>query len=926
MRFLFLWFLLTIVLTPQAPATDIVPIVLRHEEWVSGAVLSDDGSRVLSWSGGQGDNTVRIWNLDTQEWSMEGPFWQGGRYDFTGISSVAWSPDNRRYAVAVQPVHTCQPRCGYQVWAGGGQIDSVNHMEWHPDSRHLLVWKNGTLPREGLTLGVYDTETDTLLSSLEGHFDAVYDAVWAADGETVLYLAYNFDDNANPAFYFVGSWIPGETAPREQIAAPVDGFYVSWIPGDTLENTVVIAQYAPGRFVSEVICYEIAEADCDIDHIWVKLAGSDTFTEFVTEGGWANLSNKTLSPSGRWLSGLVADWRDCKCSNVYLWNTAEPTAPLRVPIDFSLAGQVWNPDETRLLLWYRHDECEMSCNGDVRLLDANSGELTLTLPHDGETVRGAQWSADGSQIMTWSNAIEVCEVDCGSVLRLWSAETGKMLFELLSDRRYVGKVIWREAENRVLVVFGRLIYIVDLSGATDPLVLNGHQLMPSVTWEGDTVLSWSGDETVRVWDLTGQTAPFEAGEVLWRIEEDTELGVTNLYGHTDSISGVTFNSDETALLSWSVSDSTARVWDLIGQHDPIVMDEFIRSHSVYLSFNEAAWLDDGHVITHSDLGTAIWSIADPARLDDPERLPYEAFETLTTGRTRFASVVHGWETSEIVIYHADAAIADIVLPLDVDHERINMDFLNNEQWLLVKNESSDILWLWDISDAANVRLLAQMETEGTPSIRLLHNDLLPLENDNRLKFYRLPDLELVNASAIEGNYDYCCRKGGWDSTNERLLYVSNSARDCEPDCHYATYIDNPFDNTPPLELEHEAYIQQADWIVSDSVIVTHSAHEYLSDMVTLWDTATGAKLREMKYEQQIWFVTWDERHNVLLVASGDELYLYNGLQDTEPDIYEHPSTVSGARLDSTGTLLVVWGSNGYTYSNNPAAIRVWRLE
>jgi hypothetical protein len=62
MRFFSLLLLLIVLTQPfeVPPPTRIEPIVLRHEDGASASILSDDGSRVLSWSSALHDNTVRI--------------------------------------------------------------------------------------------------------------------------------------------------------------------------------------------------------------------------------------------------------------------------------------------------------------------------------------------------------------------------------------------------------------------------------------------------------------------------------------------------------------------------------------------------------------------------------------------------------------------------------------------------------------------------------------------------------------------------------------------------------------------------------------------------------------------------------------------------------------------------------------------------
>jgi hypothetical protein len=76
---------------------------------------------------------------------------------------------------------------------GGSYIlDGVSAMRWHPDSRRLLSWKTGytSINVEGDVLRVDDVVAGEQIGALNGYFDAVIDARWSGDGESVLYLAY----------------------------------------------------------------------------------------------------------------------------------------------------------------------------------------------------------------------------------------------------------------------------------------------------------------------------------------------------------------------------------------------------------------------------------------------------------------------------------------------------------------------------------------------------------------------------------------------------------------------------------------------------------------------------------------------------------------------------------------------------------------
>ena len=82
-------------------------------------------------------------------------------------------------------------------------------------------------------------------------------------------------------------------------------------------------------------------------------------------------------------------------------------------------------------------------------------------------------------------------------------------------------------------------------------ILDGHTngIIGALLLPDEVVLSWSGDETLRLWDRTGKP-----------------LAV--LEGHTSSVNGALQLPDR--LLSWS-HDGTLRLWDQDGK--PLAMLE-----------------------------------------------------------------------------------------------------------------------------------------------------------------------------------------------------------------------------------------------------------------------------------------------------------------------------------------------------------------
>jgi WD40 repeat protein len=112
----------------------------------------------------------------------------------------------------------------------------------------------------------------------------------------------------------------------------------------------------------------------------------------------------------------------------------------------------------------------------VRLWDASSWELLNRLLHEAR-VKGAQFSADGKRILTWS--------EDGSV-RLWDAASDETLKTLQHEGR----------------VFGA-----------------------QFSTDGKRILTWSGDGTVRLWDISID-ADWPVDQLVLRTEVETGIELT----------------------------------------------------------------------------------------------------------------------------------------------------------------------------------------------------------------------------------------------------------------------------------------------------------------------------------------------------------------------------------------------------------------
>jgi WD40 repeat protein len=273
-------------------------------------------------------------------------------------------------------------------------------------------------------------------------------------------------------------------------------------------------------------------------------------------------------------------------------------------------GASWSGDETIILTWWVGGDSVMMWDTEGHListLDHNApvaapiwSKIVRILSWSGSTVRiwsrdgrqlallengafvtGAIWSGDETQILSWSEDNRV---------RLWSA-TGTLLATLDQDESAPGLNLiidagWSPDENCILYYTRTAIYIWSAEGQLVTSFTHNGNTVGGAIWHSNSreVLSWSFDNTVRIWNVEGK--------------------LLATLSHDNWVVGAEWNPTGTLVLSWS-ADSTARVWDNEG-HQLVVTDMGRRYYhpTIGLTYQvyHAYWSKDGsHILSVSNM-------------------------------------------------------------------------------------------------------------------------------------------------------------------------------------------------------------------------------------------------------------------------------------------------------------------------------------
>ncbi len=463
---------------------------LAHDGNVNGALWDKAGLRVLSWSN---DRTVRVWDdpcaapgrvVLTYDRSVEGAKWN---VDESQI--LSWSADN---TVRIWDIASQQP---IFVFRHGGP---VSRADWSSDESQVLSSSLDNVVQVWAVARNEDTQPPILDIP---HPQKVNGAVWNASQSRILTWASDglvrvWDASA------AASAVPLVTMQHEgavngAVWNPDESRILSW----SADRTARIWDSA-GSPVGEIIRHERPV----IGALW------------YAEGQ------------------RILTWSDDGTAR--LWDAQG--GPFSEPLQHegSILGAVWNGDESRLLTW--------SSDGTARLWDDQGLPLGSVMQH-GSSVLGAAWNAEESRILTWSS---------DSTARLWGAD-GEPLETLVHDATVLGgawsangqKVLtWTRGNNVIVWDTASAVQLAALPHGTSSFGVQG------AVWnqDGSRILSWSSNGVVRVWDIPADGRAFAAG--------GSEL-LRNTLRHDRFVVGARWNEDETRVLSWS-TDDTARIWDI----------------------------------------------------------------------------------------------------------------------------------------------------------------------------------------------------------------------------------------------------------------------------------------------------------------------------------------------------------------------------
>ena len=572
-----------------------------HSHYVQTIDASGGGDFFIS---GGGDEVVMVWDAKTHQVIHRIVFQEL-------VETVRFSRDQQQFAVADRSnlVSVFDTRSGKLLKKFGPYEEDVSSVSFHPKHPVLAMGFLGNDSTYGISYGkrslkfvenrpadlwLVDIESGETLQTIQGHADEVTSLEFDATGDLlasgcmdgkirIWKLAESANsDSKQEIKYELCNQISAHPMGVRKIDLTADGLTVVSCGNDKIASVwnassgQLIAQLA--RHSDQVTAIDlspngklVATSSNDQTAIVWDLQGN---VRTIWQGHTAPISEVRFTADGDQIITASDD------QTVRRWSTevAGTSVTYRGGGPFEIWQADFSSDKSKVAV-----ACE---NGEVRLIDTSTGELTKRLVHDA-AVLCLEWLEDG-RLITGGDGFGVWVWDRFDQPNQSDKPTRKVE---LGD-----SMIWDVSaspdEKRLVVASGDgTARILDGQTFQEIGVLRGHEdglASARFSPDGTRIVTASDDFSVRVWDA------------------NTFEHLKTLQGHTQSVWRAIFSPTDHNLIASSASDGRILLWDLENEEPQPISIGTHTTHVAGLTFTS----DGRNLISASDDGTVrIWDVA-----------------------------------------------------------------------------------------------------------------------------------------------------------------------------------------------------------------------------------------------------------------------------------------------------------------------------
>lgn len=525
---------------------------------------------------GDTEGTLRLWHAaihQVDQITLEQPYWSL-RGHMGSIMALAWDPQGHRLATGSEDyrLKLWDAQTGECLHTLSGHQKAVWDMAFSPDGTRLVSSSGDH------TLKLWNTDTGDCVNTLVGHQSIVYSVDWHPDGQT---LASGSEDRT-VRVWDVQSGQSLQTLPMAEARVR----RVAWSPEGAIlasgsaDRLIRLWDGQTGQLIRTLL----------LPSIWINSLAWSPDGKMLASGGYGTVQlwDPALGECLRTLQGhqeqiwglhwsldsqtLVSGSFD---QTVRFWNPQVGQCRRVIQGYFSsLRSVVWSPDGQKL--------ASSSTDSLARIWDVETGQCDAALTGHQGWLFAVSWHP--SQPIIASSATD-------TVIKLWNVETGQCLRTLSGHRSWVWSVAW-SPDGQLLASgssTGDLTARIWNPETGECLqILTGHQSwIWWVVWhpEGKLLATAGDDQQIMIWDVqtgelvqTLQDPYLFGGAIAWSPDGQwlatgstkgsiqiwnlqTESCDYELVGHQSIVWGLTWSPDGQWLVSGG-DDCTIKLWDV----------------------------------------------------------------------------------------------------------------------------------------------------------------------------------------------------------------------------------------------------------------------------------------------------------------------------------------------------------------------------
>jgi WD40 repeat protein len=620
-----------------------------HDDAISRAVFSSDGSRILSTS--PADGTARLWDVATaRTLSRFGSDVVHADLSADGARVVTLSTDrivriwNASRANELHRIESADDPIVDAFWDTGCRTIVTTTRAgvitvWDGESaRTLRVLNHGSRVSRGAVspdgarvaiadqfrvVTVWDIATGRSLATSSGHSSEIYTIAFSRDGSRVVTAS---EDGSARVLDVDGgrdiATLRGHTAPVIAASFDPNGSRVVTVSSDRsvrlwdLDSAQAIPVQAEDDYLpAPVFSPDGATIATTSASGTVKLWDASTGRELLTlRGHEAASANPLFSPDGAYLLTVSQD------RAVRVWSVRRP-APRSVSVDDEIFDSVaFDPSGRRVLTG--------SDEGRARVWDASTGAILFEVGDEDDGDTTAAFSPDGLRFVKISVAGGV-----SGPVSIWDASNGQQVSRMDGHEDEVYSAAFSADGARLVTASADgNARVWDVATGAETLRLPHDEEVESAAFNSDAsqILTVAADGRARLWTTNG-------GRVLREFGADIRFAVFNrdasliatttgdgtttiwdanarrlvtLHGHFDAaVATLAFSPDGRRLMTASY-DGATRVSDTSTGQEVFILQERPRAVTT------AVFSGDGsHILTSSDDGAVnVWDAGTGRRL------------------------------------------------------------------------------------------------------------------------------------------------------------------------------------------------------------------------------------------------------------------------------------------------------------------------